>query len=161
MLLLLLKAITEALSHADVQVFLHATEALAQGLRDFVDTLRTQCFAVSWSEDALIVGAIFTAPNTARVFNQYKSYSMEQQGVLRLLKGALFAEFYRDADTLAHMLGQGSFADVLASPRERPAAYKIFLEQLLSATPSNHVDYETVVAAAANMATVAADIEKV
>jgi intracellular sulfur oxidation DsrE/DsrF family protein len=33
----------EALQAADVQIFLHAAEALAAGLRDFVDTLRLQC----------------------------------------------------------------------------------------------------------------------
>jgi hypothetical protein len=37
------QAIMEALQAADVQIFLHAAEALATGLRDFVDTLRLQC----------------------------------------------------------------------------------------------------------------------
>jgi hypothetical protein len=146
------QAIMEALQAADVQIFLHAAEALATGLRDFVDTLRLQCttggmlissfdthlFAhfltnydlwlpADWTEEGVVLGAVFTSPNSAVVFNNYKSYCSEQQGVLRLLKTHIFNEFYQEADSMSHTLGAGTFQDVLQNPRDRYASIPSFL----------------------------------
>jgi hypothetical protein len=66
-----------------------------------------------------VLGAVFTSPNSAVVFNNYKSYCSEQQGVLRLLKTHIFNEFYQEADSMSHTLGAGTFQDVLQNPRDR------------------------------------------
>jgi hypothetical protein len=150
-------AISEALQTPDVKAFLRAAEALSNGLKDFVTKFRAACDDAQWSEDILI-GQVFNSESSRALFNCFKAYAAGQQGCLRILKGKMFSDFYREAEN--SLSGYpGNLADKLENPRNRPAQYLEFLNQLLQFTPSNHPDNQPLVAAIKTMNALSTEVE--
>lgn len=152
------QSITEALQAANVQLFLRAAEGLATGLRDFVESLRQQCATADWA-DSVCIGSFFTSASARSLYSQYKSYASEQQGMERILRGNLFAQFYQDVEKVLGPLG--TLSEVLVAPRNRPEQYYTFFEKLASLTPASHPDSAAVLASLETLKTVSTEVETV
>jgi hypothetical protein len=150
-------AITEALQSNEVKGFLRASESLSVGIKEFVTNLKSHCESLGWSEE-ISIGGVFNSNQSKSLFNQYKVYATGQQGCLRILKGPLFSSFYRDAENALSNF-PGNLIDKLENPRNRPAQYLEFLNQLLQLTSPSHTDAAQLTNAVKAMSGLATEVE--
>lgn len=150
-------AITEALQVPEIKSFLTSAVALGNSLKDFVNSIRTQCEKLNWSEE-ICVGSLFNSDTSKNLFNHYRSYATGQQGCLRILKTPLFSQFFSDFEN-ALSAYPGSLGDKLENPRNRPAQYVEFLNQLLQCTGPNHPDHQHLQAAIKILTALSTELE--
>lgn len=131
--------IKEALSDPDVKIFLRAAEGIALASRDFVSSLETLCTGQNWTENTT-VGSYFNSVSALALYNQFKAYTDGQQAMLRILRTAPFAQFYRDAETFLSAY-PGSFAEKVEQPRQRVNHYTAFLFNLKNCTNPGSSDF--------------------
>jgi hypothetical protein len=131
--------IKEALGDPDVKIFLRAAEGIALASRDFASSLEVLCTGYQWAEN-MAVGSYFNSVSALALYNQYKAYADGQQAMLRILKTAPFAQFYRDAEL--YLSGYpGNFAEKIEQPRQRVNHFMTFLYNLKSCTPTSDADF--------------------
>lgn len=150
-------AITEALQVPEIKSFLTSAVALGNSLKDFVASIRTQCEKLNWSEE-ICIGNFFNSDISKNLFNHYRSYATGQQGCLRVLKTPLFNQFYSDFENALSSY-PGNLGDKLENPRNRPAQYVEFLNQLIQCTGPNHPDHQHLQSAIKIMVALSTELE--
>ena len=152
------QAIAADVQSADVQLFLHAAEALSVGLQEFQQALQGACQAARWAEAGLVVGGLFSSPRSRNLFAHYKTYSSKQLQVLRILHRPHFLSFYREAQVALASIAGSSLAERLDLPRRHPSSYLAFLQNLLLQTPVTHADHAPLLESAALLSDLLASI---
>eukprot|EP01033_Poteriospumella_lacustris_P014669 gene14669-10490_t len=146
--------VTEALKEADVLLCLRSVEGLTVSCKEFVGALEKACKSSNWSENVLI-GEVFQSVSAQTLFHQFKSYISGQQALLRVLRTAPFAQFYKDCEQILSS-SPGTLEEKLDQPRQRIKLFGTFLGNLLRLTTDNHADHavlqQSIAAAAAREA---------
>lgn len=153
------QAIAADVQSADVQLFLHAAEALAAGLQELQQALQGACQASRWAEAALL-GGLFSSPRSRNLYAHFKSYSSKQLQFLRILHRPHFLSFYREVDAALANIAGSSLAERLDLPRRHPSSYLAFLQSLLLLTPSTHADHVPLLESAALLSDLLASIDE-
>lgn len=131
---------TEALKEADVLLCLRSVEGLTVSCKEFVAALEKACKQASWSEN-IMIGEVFRAVSAQTLYQQYKAFISGQQALLRVLRSAPFAQFYKDCEQILSS-APGTLEEKLDQPRQRIKLFCTFLTNLLRLTASGtHADH--------------------
>ncbi|TMW56750.1 hypothetical protein Poli38472_006760 [Pythium oligandrum] len=101
-------------------------------------------------------GAIFNA--YAPLFQLYTSYASRHEGAQNAIESQQFAGFFKD---LPEEAGLHRLRTYLNMPMERIPRYKVFLQELMECTPSDHLDYGPLQTAMKSVDTVANTVQEI
>jgi hypothetical protein len=131
--------VTEALKEADVLLCLRSVEGLTVSCKEFVGAMEKACKASNWSEN-IMIGEVFRSVSAQTLYHQFKSYISGQQALLRVLRTAPFAQFYKDCEQILSS-APGTLEEKLDQPRQRIKLFGTFLNNVLRLTPTPHADH--------------------
>lgn len=134
------QAITDTLQNADMQIFLHAAESITQTTMEFLSLLETRCISVRWADSQSLLGDTFISLLADNIYQQYISYVNGYLAALRIMESSNLQKFKAAAE---HVLTPQNFENIATFPRYAVVRYIEFNQRLLSFTPAQHVEHQS------------------
>jgi hypothetical protein len=143
-----IQIIRDALKEADVLLCLRSVEGLTIAVKEFAKSLETSVSSGgnnnnnnnnTWSE-SVCIGDVFRAVSARTYYDQLKSYTAGLQALIRIIRTAPFAQFYRDVELILSS-APGTLEEKLDSIRQRIKLLLHFLQELLRITNQSHPDF--------------------
>ncbi|DAZ97923.1 TPA: hypothetical protein N0F65_007264 [Lagenidium giganteum] len=145
---------------ADMAIFFSSIDQLCTLNQQLLEHLSRHFEEIkSQAEDTERVfraGAIFNA--YAPLFQLYTSYASRHEAALDVIETPQFTAFLKEMPEEASLHRLRTYLNM---PMERIPRYKVFLNELLECTPSDHIDHPPLQSAIKNVDMVAAKIQEI